>query len=287
MEITVFLAVVVAAMLHAGWNSMLKLGTDRATSILLLTLVQAALALPILPFVERPDQAAWGWMATSAVLHCGYMIFLTRAYEHADLSLAYPLARGTAPLLVAGVSVAFLGAAFSETQLVAILAISTGILVMALRGDRDGRASGKALFYALGTSVFIGSYTLVDGMGVRAAGASSGYILWLTLFEGMGMVLWTLARTRLRGSDRPAPCILSAIQREWPKAAVAGAMSLTAYWITVWAFLHAPIALVAALRESSIFFAVLIAAFALREPVHRLRWISAAAIVVGVGLIRL
>jgi len=287
MEIVVFLAVVAAAMLHAGWNSVLKLGMDRATAVLLLTLVQAGIALPMLPFAAQPDAAAWGWIAASALLHCGYMIFLSQAYAHADLSLAYPLARGTAPLLVAGVSVAFLGAVFSDTQLIAILAISTGILVMALRGDRNGRAGGMALFYALGTSVFIASYTLVDGMGVRAAGASSGYILWLTLFEGVGMVIWTVLRRALRKSRDPVPSILSAMRREWRKSVIAGAMSLAAYWITVWAFLHAPIALVAALRESSIFFAVLIAAFALHEPVHRMRWISAAAIVVGVGLIRL
>lgn len=283
MEITVFLAVVAAAMLHAGWNSVLKLGMDRSTAVLLLTLVQAAIALPMLPFAEPPDAAAWGWIAISAALHCGYMVFLSQAYAHADLSLAYPLARGTAPLLVAGVSVVFLGAVFSDTQLVAILAISTGILVMALRGDRDGRAKGSALFYALGTSVFIAAYSLVDGIGVRAAGAASGYILWLTLFEGIGMILWTM----LRRPAAPIRSIAMAMRREWRKGVVAGAMSLAAYWITVWAFLHAPIALVAALRESSIFFAVVIAAFALKEPVHRMRWISAAAIVVGVGLIRL
>ncbi len=287
MEISVFLAVLAAAMLHAGWNSVLKLGMDRATAVLLITLAQAGIALPLLPFAVQPDTAAWGWIAGSAVLHCGYMIFLSQAYAHADLSLAYPLARGTAPLLVAGISVVFLGAVFSDMQLIAILAISTGILIMALRGDKDGRAGGSALFYALGTSVFIASYTLVDGMGVRAAGASSGYILWLTLLEGLGMILWTLLCKALRSSRGPAPSILSAMQREWRKSVIAGAMSLAAYWITVWAFLHAPIALVAALRESSIFFAVLIAAFALHEPVHRMRWISAAAIVVGVGLIRL
>lgn len=283
MEITVFLAVVLAALLHAGWNSVLKLGMDRATAVLLLALAQGVIALPLLPFVAVPDSAAWVWIGTSALLHCGYMIFLSQAYEHADLSLAYPLARGTAPLLVAGISVVFLGAVFSDMQLVAILAISTGILAMALRGDRAGRASGKALFYALGTSCFIAAYTLVDGIGVRTAGTASGYILWLTVFDCLGMILWGLVRRYALGG----PPVLAAMKLEWRKGVFAGAMSLAAYWITVWAFLHAPIALVAALRESSIFFAVVIAAVALREPVHRMRWISAAAIVVGVGLIRL
>ena len=279
MENNVFAAVLAAALLHAGWNSVVKVGLDRVSTVLLLALVQALIALPILPFVAQPVPASWPWIVAAAILHTGYKVFLVEAYAHADLSQAYPLARGTAPLIVMGVSIAFLGVAFEPLSVLAILSISAGILLMAAKGSADGRMKGKALFYALGTAGFTASYTLVDGIGARIAETPSGFILWMVLGDTVGMVAYA-AWVRGRSAF---PSLLPA----WKTGIAAGAMSLGSYWIAVWAFTQAPIALVAALRESSILFAVIIAVLVLREPVSSWRWASAIAIAIGVGLMKL
>lgn len=278
METSVFAAVLFAALLHAGWNAAVKVGLDRFSSILLLAIVQAAIALPLLPFVPLPAPEGWWWIGAAALLHAGYKLFLIQAYAHADLSQAYPLARGTAPLIVSVVSVLFLGVVFTSLQIAAIVAISAGILVMAFKGSDTGRMKGKALFYAIGTAGFTASYTLMDGVGARVAGTPSGFILWMVIGDAMVMVAFAVA-TRGRG-------VFRALVPAWKTGLAAGAMSLGSYWIAVWAFTQAPIALVAALRESSILFAILIAALVMREPVSRWRWASALLIAGGVVLTR-
>jgi drug/metabolite transporter (DMT)-like permease len=275
----IFLVVLLAAFLHAGWNSVVKIGADRMSSILLLALVQAAIALPLLPFVVQPKPTAWSWLLIAAVLHSAYKVFLLQAYEHADLSQAYPLTRGTAPLLVMLISVTVLGASFSWTVLLAVGMISPGILAMTLRGSAKGWIGGSALSYALGTAGFTASYTLVDGIGARVAATSAGFVLWMVIGDALIMLAYVGCK-RGRGT---LPALLSA----WKSGIAAGAMSLAAYWIVVWAFTQAPIAMVAALRESSIVFATLIAVFVLREPVSLWRWTSTALIVCGVVLMRL
>ncbi|MDQ0316933.1 DMT family transporter [Amorphus orientalis] len=279
MENHVFAAVLLAAFLHAGWNSLVKVGLDRATTMLLLTVGQAAIALPLLPFVDQPDLAAWPWIVASAVLHVGYKLFLVRAYTHADLSQAYPMARGTAPLIVTVVSALFLGARFDALALAAVLAISAGILTLALNRSGLGRMQGRALAYALGTACFTAAYTLVDGVGARVAETASGYILWMFVGDAALMVLYALVT---RGD-----AAFSGLRASWKPGLGAGAMSVASYWIIVWAFTQVPIALVAGLRESSILFATLIAAFVLREPVSRSRWASVGLIAAGVVLMKL
>ena len=274
----VFMAVLLAAFLHAGWNSVVRMGLDRFSTILLLALVQAAIAIPILPFVTQPATESWIWILAAAALHTGYKIFLVRAYAHADLSQAYPLARGSAPLIVAVWSVLFLGVTFTPGSVAAILAISLGILLMAAKGSSSGWMRGQAMFWVLGTASFTAGYTLVDGVGARIAGTSSGFILWMVTGDAIGMTAYAVL-TRGRTAF---PALLPA----WKTGIAAGAMSLGSYWIAVWAFTQAPIALVAALRESSILFATIIAAFALGERVNRWRWISACFIACGVALMK-
>ena len=277
MEIHVFAAVLLAALLHAGWNSTIKVGLDMLSSVLLLTLVPALIALPLLPFVAPPAAQAWPWILAAAFLHACYKCFLVLAYTHADLSQVYPVARGTAPLLVALISALALGVGFELNEILAIGSICGGVLLMAAKGGK-GWMRGKALFYALGTAGFTASYTLVDGIGARVAGTASGFILWMAIGEAIALVAYVLL---MRGWTA-FPAMVPA----WRTGIVAGAMSLGSYWIAVWAFTQAPIALVAALRESSILFATLIAAFVLREPVGTWRWTSAAAILIGVVALR-
>jgi drug/metabolite transporter (DMT)-like permease len=278
LDTSIFFAVLTAALLHAGWNSVIKVGLDRFSTVLLLALVQAIIAVPSLFFVPAPSIAAWSWIAVAALLHTGYKIFLIKAYEHADLSQAYPIARGTAPLLVFLFSLLFLHASFSWAETAAILAISGGILVMTFKGGSGQMMHRRGLLFSLGTAMFTASYTLVDGLGARVAGTASGFIMWMVIGDTIGMLIYAMKMRRGHWLTTMLPA--------WKTGLSAGAMSLGAYWITVWAFTKAPIALVASLRETSILFATVIAATLIKEQVTLWRWVSAACIALGVVLIR-
>ena len=274
MPLSVFLAVIAAAALHAGWNALVKLGTDRFSSILLLALVQGAIALLLLPFFELPARAAWPWVLLGSALHSGYKLFLIRAYQHGELSQVYPLARGTAPLIVAVAGALFLGETPTPVRAAAVLAIACGIMLMAGRGGL-GRT---ALLWALGTAGFTAAYTVADGMGARIAGSASAFALWMFALDGLAMLGFALA-TRGRAA-------VTALAPAWRGGAAAGAMSLGSYWIAIWAFTKAPLAMVAALRETSVLFAMLIAVFLLREKVAPARWAAGGLILAGIVLMR-
>lgn len=279
MEPQVFGAVLVAALLHAGWNAAVRGAADRQAAIHGVALGQALVSAALLPLVAAPAPAAWPWIVAGAGLHVGYQLCLARAYDRADLSQVYPLARGTAPLLVALVSVTALGVALTPLQGLAIAAVSLGVLLMALGGRGAAALRRAGLGYALATAGFTAAYTLVDGLGARVAGTAGGYLFWLMVLNGAAM----LALGGLGGPEARR-AVATAVR---PRALAAGVVSLTAYWIAVWGFTRAPIALVAALRETSILFAVLIAWAVLREPVGRRRWLAALCIAAGAMLMRL
>ena len=274
MTLPVFLAVLFAALLHAGWNSLVKLGLDRFSSMLLLALVQGGIALLLVPVFGAPARAAWPWVLLGSALHSGYKLFLIRAYGHGDLSQIYPLARGTAPLIVTLASALFLGEAPPLLRIAAVLAIAGGIVSMA----GGGGLSRTALLWALGTAGFTASYTMADGVGARLAGDASAFAMWMFALDGLVMLGFGLA-TRGRRA-------VVALLPEWRGGAAAGAMSLGSYWIAIWAFTQAPLAMVAALRETSVLFALLIAFFLLKERVEPQRWIAGALILVGIVLMR-
>ncbi len=278
LDTVVFLAVLGAAVMHAGWNAIGKVGLDRFSSLLLLSMVQVVMALVLLPFFAVPLAAAWPWLAASALLHIGYKLFLIRAYEHGDLSQVYPLARGTAPLIVALVGAIWLGETMTAGKTAAVAAIALGVIVMSHNGGLD-RLPRKALLYALGTACFTASYTLVDGVGARIAETASGYVLWMFAGDALGMTGFALA-TRGRAS-------LARLLPAWRSGLAAGGLSLGSYWVAIWAFTLAPLALVAALRETSVMFAMLIGVFLLGERANPWRWISAGLILSGVVLMRL
>jgi drug/metabolite transporter (DMT)-like permease len=295
------LAVFLAALLHAGWNVLVKLGLDHFSTILFLALVQGGIALVLLPFFDPPARAAWPWVLAGSALHSGYKLVLIQAYRHGDLSQVYPLARGTAPLIVAVAGALLLGEGMNAARLAALLSIAAGIMLMAYprrpgesrdlseegHGGRaeipasagvTGGLTRPALGFALATACFTAAYTMADGIGARIAGAASGFTLWMFFLDGLAMLAYGLA-TRGTGA-------LAALLPAWRGGLAAGAMSLGSYWIAVWAFTQAPLALVAALRETSVLFALLIAFFLLGERVGPRRWAAAALIVAGVILMR-
>jgi drug/metabolite transporter (DMT)-like permease len=280
MEPIVFFAVLAAAAMHAAWNAVVRAGEDRFAAILILALCQSGLALLLLPFTPLPAPAAWPWIGAACLLHTGYKLFLIRAYQHGDLSQVYPLARGAAPPVVAIGGVLLLGETLRPTGFLAIALIALGVALMAFRGGHGvARLSGKALAYALGTAAFVAAYTLADGVGARVAGSSMAFAMWMFVGDGLCILAYALA-TRGTGGVRTAVA-------GWRTGLPAGALSLGSYWIALWAFTQAPVALVAALRETSVLFAMLIAALFLKERPGPWRWAAAACVCAGVAAMRL
>lgn len=280
MDSIVFLTVLGAALMHASWNAMVKAGADRFAFTLLLTLAECVMGLVLAPFFPVISVAALPWLALSSALHVGYMLFLTRAYAHGDLSQIYPMARGAAPLIVALGGALLLGEALTTLRLAAVLAIGLGVVAMSLRGGGDlGRMNRRAIGLALVTACFTASYTLVDAIGARASGSASAYTCAMFALSGAGYCALGFAQ---RGSQA-----LSVQPRVWRLGALAGALSFFAYWAAIWAFTQAPVALVAALRETSVLMAMLIGVVILRERVGRWRWAAGAMIATGVSLMRL
>ena len=279
MSLTVFLAVIAAAAMHASWNALVKVRTDRFASISITALGMALVAVPVLPFVDVPHAAVWPWIVASVIIHVGYRLFLIMAYNAGDLAQTYPLARGAAPLMTAVGAIFLVHEVPGPIAILGILLLSGGTLLMSLRGGLLGHLNGRAVGYALATSVFISGYTLVDGNGARLASTASSYAAWLFLCDGLcSMTIGFYYRGKK---------LLHVIAREWKTGLMAGALSAGSYWIAMWAMTRAPIASVAALRETSIVFAMIISVFVIGERMTAWRITAAACIVAGAIALRL
>lgn len=277
MSATVFLAVLLAAALHAGWNALIKDRGDRFFAISVLGAAQGLIALAVLPFVDVPTGGTWLWIFASAALHTGYKLFLIRAYTAGDLGQVYPLARGAAPLLSSLVALVFLGETLGPFLWAGVVALCAGIGLMSAKGG-GAHLDRKAVMWALATSVFISGYTIVDAVGARGAASPTSYIAWMFVFDGLSIAA-VYAAVR-RGDMKP-------VARELPFGLMAAVFSLGAYWLVIWAMTKAPIGAVAALRETSILFALAISVAFLKERASAWRLFSAAVILAGVALMRL
>ena len=279
MSLTVFAAVMTAAMLHATWNALVKSGGDR---LLVLAAVNAAGGLAGLVLVltaELPPAAAWPWLLTSVVLHCGYYFFLVQAYSVGDLALVYPMARGTAPLLVTGGAALLADEVLPAGAMTGVTLACAGIISLAFEDGPPWRRDARALWYALATSGFIASYTVVDGIGVRAAGAAPGYIGWLFLLDALPISL--LALVRRPGMIRPF------LRRERWRCLGGGLASMIAYGLVIWAMSLGAMGMVSALRETSVLFAVLIGVVLLGERLTLQRVIAAVTVCTGVAMMHI
>lgn len=279
MSTTVFLAVLAAAVMHASWNVLIKVRLDPFASISLMSFGMAVISLPLLPFMAVPSGITWVWLILSVILHTGYNYFLARAYETGDMAQTYPLARGTAPLFTALGGLAFLQESPGNLAAVGIVLLCAGTFVMSLRGGVVSALVGKSVVYALITSVFIAAYTLADGSGARSAMDGVSYAVWLFLLEGVWSILFCIM---VRGRR-----VVRAILPEWKIGLFAGLLSSLGYGIVIWAMTKAPLAAVAALRESSILFAMVLSVVVLGEQLTRWRIAAAMLIVAGVVALRL
>lgn len=280
MSLGVFLAVLAAALLHAGWNGLIRSassGGSRLQNLLVLALVQGGLGLVLLCFAPLPPAHVWPWLIAAGALHAGYKLCLSVAYDHGDLSRVYPISRGTAPVLTliasALIGVDLLG--WGATA--AVLVVALGILTMAA-GTLRARESSRLIPWALATAAMTAAYTLVDGMGVRVAGDLGMFLGWTFALDGM---IFAGSVAVLRG-----PRIFQINSRAWVMGAMAGVASLASYGVAVWAMTRAPIAMVGALRESSILFAMLIGWLMFHEPMSRDKAVAGGLILMGVALMR-
>lgn len=279
MSATVFFAVLAAAAMHAAWNALIKVRLDRFASITLMTVGTAVVSLPLLPFVAFPELSTWKWIGLSLIFHTGYKYYLTRAYDTGDLAQAYPLARGTAPLMTTIGGVVLVNELPAPLAILGIVLLCSGTFLMSLRGGKVGTFGGRAVGFALLTSVFVAGYTLTDGLGARSAETALSYAVWLYIADGTWSAIFCIW---LRG-----PGVVRAVLPEWKSGLVAGLLSAAAYAIAMWAMTLAPIAAVAALRESSILFAMLISVAFIGETMSRWRIAAALLIVGGVVALRL
>ncbi len=278
MSFGVFLAVLGAALLHAGWNAIVKTGLSKQTSMFLLSVGHALIGVAVAVSKPFPAAEVWPWLLASGLIHMAYQLFLAFAYEHGDLSRVYPIARGAAPMIVTVVSVMFLSDPMTATEYAGVLVLGLGIAFMA-RGVLSNGESRRLLPFAFGSAAATAGYTLADGLGARVAGDPLQYVGWLMILSA---VFYTPAAIALRGR-----AVMRASAREWAMGLVAAAASFAAYAIAVWAMTVAPLALVAALRETSILFAVLLGWLLFRDRMDRGKIIAAVLIVLGVVLVRL
>lgn len=280
MTLGVFLAVLGAAFLHASWNGLIRTGNpggSRLQNLLVMGLVQGAIGLALLALAPMPPAHIWPWILAAAALHTGYKLCLSAAYDHGDLSRVYPLARGSAPLMVLLASVAVSTDTLTLAEMLAVLVLVTGILTMAAGSVLAGE-SRPLIPWALATALMTTGYTLVDGMGARAAGNLLMFLGWTFALDGLFFGLCVLA---LRG-----PQIFRVPALGWGRGALAAAASLGAYSVVVWAMTRAPIALVGALRESSILFAMLIGWRFFGERLGADKLAAGGLILTGVALMR-
>ena len=271
-------AVLFGALLHASWNALVKSSTDKALDTATIHVVGSFIAVPLLFIVGMPPPAAWPFILTSATIHIAYYIALTGAYKHGDLGLTYPLMRGTAPLLVALSAATVLGETLSPLSWVGVVGVSCGVLALGL--SRHAIDSPRAVAFALANAVVIALYTVVDALGARTSGNALQYVVALFVIDGWPFALIVFMR-------RGGPVVWPYVRARWPVAAMGAAASLGSYGIALWAMTRAPVATVAALRETSVLFAALLGVWFLKEAFNLRRAAGTAAIVAGVMALRM
>lgn len=269
--------VLFAAFLHASWNVSVKGGKDPAADLAGLTLGASALALPLVLWVPFPSAEAWPYLLASNLIHIGYYSSLAATYRHSDLGVGYPLMRGSAPLLVAVFGAMTLREQPAASTWLGIALISGGVLSLAFaQGWRGGNRCGT--LFAFANATMIAAYTLVDAVGARIGGQALSYVAWMFFLEGIPFALFMYWR---RG-----PAFIDHLRARWHIGLAAGGCSALAYGIAVWAMTQAPVGAVAALRETSVIFALLLGALLLGERLTLQRWIGVVAVLAGAVVLR-
>ncbi len=278
MTFEISLAVLLAALLHASWNAMIKGGTDVLLDTAAIVAGAGLVALPFIFVLPLPAPAAWPYIVASLATHLAYYYLMVNAYRTGDLSLVYPLMRGVAPLMTAVLGIWWLREWPAAWTWTGMLLISAGVVMLALR-TVDHVPSRAAVAFALANAVVIATYSIIDGAGSRVSGNVGSYIAWLFVLDAIPFSLYMLATRRT--------AFFGILWQRRRNGLIGGALSAGAYAISVWAMTKAPVAMVASLRETSVLFATLIGAHLLREKLNARRWAGVVAVVVGVVALKL
>ncbi|HYC38548.1 MAG TPA: EamA family transporter [Usitatibacter sp.] len=268
--------VLLSALMHAGWNLIAKLGNDRLVAVALIKAPNIFIAGAILLLLPFPAPPSWPFLALSVVVNCLYFFFLINAYRAGDLSLAYPVARGIAPLLVLGLSWIAAREIPDAAAVAGVGVVCVSLFALGLE-RRATQRHYTTLCWAAGVGICIAVYTVGDGLGARASGSPIAYVAALNIVTGIAVCGFTWAR---RGAAFPA-----ALRVHWRNGLLGGAMMLAGYAIVVYALTLAPMAHVAALRESSVIFAALLGAMVLKEPFGAKRVVASAGVALGIAIL--
>lgn len=273
----VLLAVMFGALLHASWNALVKSSSDKTLDTALIHVLCSVVAIPFSLYLGPPVAEAWPFIVASLVIHVGYYFALAGAYKHGELGLTYPLMRGTAPMLVALSSLALLSEELSAMGWLGVLLVSSGVLL--LGASADLMQHRKAVLFALSNAVLIAIYTVVDAKGARISGHVAQYVAMLFVLDGWPFAAIVFLHRKGK--------VWSYVRHRWPVALGGALASLGSYGIALWAMTVAPVAMVAALRETSVLFAAVLGAWFLKESWTRKRVLGTVAIVSGVMSLRL
>ena len=275
MSPSVFAMVVFSAALHATWNLLIKRSSDKLLMTVGVTMSAGIVGLLTLPFFPGPAEASWPFIAASAFMSVAYFLMVAATYKVADMSLAYPVIRGAAPLIVGLAGMVLFGEYLPLTAWIAIIIISAGVLSMALARHEHGI---RGLVMALATAVLTATCTLIDAEGARRSQSLAAYTLYIFAGTGLLMAVWA-ASTRRRDFGR-------FIQQNWHIGFPAGVGALCSYGTALWAMTLAPVAMVAALRETTVLFGAALAWIVLKEQIGRSRLAAILAIAAGAAFLR-
>ena len=274
MEIKVFIAVLIAALVHALWNGMVKVHKNKYIAVSAIVLGHVPLCLIVVLITPMPSMDSVPYIVASARIHQGYQWFLLSAYKVGDSTKVYPVARGTGPVVVTIIAITFLNTSLSNFELLGILLISLGIFSLAFK-YRTSKKNKKGIYLAIWTGIFIGGYSLVDGTGARISGSPLSYMSWAFILNAMifpFLLSFFNQRYILKKTLKDAPNLF------W----IGGTASSVVYLIIVWAYTQAPIPLVSALRETSVILAILIGYILLKEKLTIYKIISILIIFFGI-----
>ena len=267
-------AVLGAALLHAGWNALLKGSSDKDLDTVAISVGAGIAGLAVAVWLPFPAQQSWPWLAASALVHILYFLCLAGAYQYGELSYAYPIMRGGGPVIVALAGSAVFGEVLGAGQALGVCLVCAGIIAFAY-----GRHDRRATMFALANAAVIAAYTLIDAKGVRASGSPVAYVMWFFVLNAVAIYAYAGLR---RGRDVPRY-----LARHWRRAFIGAVFTTGSYGVALWAMTRAPVALVAVLRETSVLFGAVLGALFLGEKMTRRRLVATGAVLAGLVVLKL
>lgn len=278
MTTAILLAVLGGALLHASWNALIKWEPDKLAASAAVAMGAGLVAVPVAALSPLPLPPSWPMIGISALIHVVYFALVGYVLRHADLGVAYPLTRGSAPAFTAILAAVWLGEHLALNGWLAVGAIAAGVITLSADALLRGGLTARAAMLSFTNAAVVVAYTLIDGVGARLSGNAASYVSWMMMATAalIAVIVWVFYRDKARAQERSF----------WIRGLIGGALSIGGFGIALWAMTKAPIGLVAALRETSVLFAAILGALIFDERFGPKRWAALILIVVGIGLLR-